>query len=312
MNQRATKSWHPAVFGFEEIGRELPWMPLAARRALDVAGRKLSLQAWQKLPRNVRLEVVQLGVSDDVDAARVRAAIFTADPPAARLEPDDEQRLEQPSAQLLQLQPIPNDQWLDLSKLQRFALLHLAARDKRALLQRAWREMTPARLTHLSASGEAHMVDVGEKPVTHRCATASAKVRMAAATAQMVVDHSGPKGDVLATARLAGIMAAKRTPELIPLCHAIALTRVELRFEVDVSDGCVEAVATVDARDRTGVEMEAMVAASVAALTIYDMLKAVERSIRIEQVVLLEKSGGRSGHYRHNTSSGSPPSSQKP
>ena len=121
---------------------------------------------------------------------------------------------------------------------------------------------------------------------------------MRPATAERVVAASGPKGDVLAAARIAGIMAAKRTPELIPLCHGIALAQVTVHFDVDVEAGRVTVEAGATAADRTGVEMEAMVAASIAALTIYDMLKAVERGIVIEEVVLLGKAGGRSGHYR--------------
>ena len=142
------------------------------------------------------------------------------------------------------------------------------------------------------------MVDVGQKPITHRRAVASATVRMRPSTTRLLSGHAAPKGDVLAAARIAGISAAKRTPELIPLCHGIALTGVVVDFDVDAAAGTVRIDATAEARDRTGVEMEAMVAASVAALTIYDMLKAVEREISIEQVVLSEKSGGRSGHYR--------------
>ena len=136
------------------------------------------------------------------------------------------------------------------------------------------------------------------RDVTQRQARATATVRMRPATAERVAASSGPKGDVLSAARIAGIMAAKRTPELIPLCHGIALTQVTVHFDVDTDAGRVTVEAGATAADRTGVEMEAMVAASVAALTIYDMLKAIERGIVIEQVVLIEKSGGRSGHYK--------------
>lgn len=139
---------------------------------------------------------------------------------------------------------------------------------------------------------------VGEKAITHRRAVARARVCMRPETARLVSEAGAPKGDVLATARIAGIMAAKRTSDLIPLCHAIALDRVELTFDVRDDAGVIEVTATADAHDRTGVEMEAMTAASVAALTVYDMLKGVERGIRIDEVVLLEKRGGRSGHYR--------------
>ncbi len=139
------------------------------------------------------------------------------------------------------------------------------------------------------------MVDVGAKDITERLARAEARVTMETSTMQALQQGNTPKGDVLGTARIAGIQAAKQTPSLIPLCHAIALTNVEVRFEL--LDESVRVETTARCRDRTGVEMEAMVAASVAALTIYDMLKAVDRAMTIEGVRLLEKSGGRSGHY---------------
>jgi cyclic pyranopterin phosphate synthase len=173
-------------------------------------------------------------------------------------------------------------------------LAHLATR-KRARLEEALSEIVGG-LSHIDERGQARMVDVGPKAITQRVARARAVVRMSAATARLLADGAAAKGDVLAAARIAGIGAAKRTPELIPLCHGIALTRVAVDFEVGSDRVTVH--ATAEAVDRTGVEMEAMVAASVAALTIYDMLKAVERGIAVEQVVLMEKSGGRSGHWR--------------
>jgi cyclic pyranopterin phosphate synthase len=153
-------------------------------------------------------------------------------------------------------------------------------------------------LTHLSAQGHARMVDVGPKAQTARRAVASAVVTMRPATARRICAGRVPKGDVLAAARLAGIMAAKRTPELIPLCHPLALTRVEVEISVDARAGRARIAATVEAFDRTGVEMEALVAASVAALTLYDMVKAVDRDLCIDELGLQEKSGGRSGLYR--------------
>ncbi|WXB20358.1 cyclic pyranopterin monophosphate synthase MoaC [Pendulispora albinea] len=138
------------------------------------------------------------------------------------------------------------------------------------------------------------MVDVGAKDITVRRARARARVRMKPETARLVQSGTAPKGDVLAAARIAGIMAAKRTPELIPLCHGIALTRVTVEL-TPVADG-VDIECTTEARDRTGVEMEAMVGASLAALTLYDMLKAVDRAITYD-VALLEKSGGKTGDY---------------
>ena len=152
--------------------------------------------------------------------------------------------------------------------------------------------------THFDGQGRAHMVDVGEKPETHRSATAGGRIVMQAETLAMIRDGSTKKGDVLGVARLAGIMAAKRTGELIPLCHPIALTRVTVDFEFDATRNAIDCRATAETVGRTGVEMEALTAASVALLTIYDMCKAVDRGMVIEQVRLLEKLGGKSGHWR--------------
>jgi len=142
------------------------------------------------------------------------------------------------------------------------------------------------------------MVDVGGKDVTQREAVARAAVRMKASTRELLLSGEAPKGDVLATARIAGIQAAKRTAELIPLCHNLNLTSCEVHFDTGDDPGRVDIEARVVTQDRTGVEMEALTAAAVAALTLYDMLKAVDRGIVIESVALHEKSGGRSGHYK--------------
>jgi len=157
---------------------------------------------------------------------------------------------------------------------------------------------TAALSTHVTSRGEVHMVDVAAKAQTARRAVAAASVQMRSETAQAIARREAPKGEVLATARIAGIMAAKRTPELIPLCHGVALTRVTVDIEVDVSAARARVVATAEAFDRTGVEMEAMVAVSVASLTLYDMLKGIDREMVISDVKLLEKSGGRSGHFK--------------
>jgi len=153
-------------------------------------------------------------------------------------------------------------------------------------------------LTHLDEAGRARMVDVGDKDVTLRRAAARAVLRMAPATAKRLVEGRLPKGEALAVARLAGIMAAKRTPELIPLCHTVALASVEIEVEVGIEGGLATVVAQVRAADRTGVEMEALVAASVATLTLYDMVKAVERGALVERVELLHKSGGVRGDWQ--------------
>jgi cyclic pyranopterin phosphate synthase len=146
-------------------------------------------------------------------------------------------------------------------------------------------------LTHLDETGRARMVDVGEKDVTDRRAVARALVRMSADTAAAVARGDAPKGDVISTARIAGIQAAKQTSSLIPLCHPLPLSFVDVRIEV--RDGLVEIEAEARTSAQTGVEMEAMTAASVAALTVYDMVKGLERGVEIAEVVLLEKSGGR-------------------
>ena len=152
-------------------------------------------------------------------------------------------------------------------------------------------------LTHLDSAGRARMVDVGEKPATERRAVARAVVRVSSQTARAVLVGNAPKGDVLGVARIAGIQAAKRTSELIPLCHPLALTFVGVDGSVEVSDGRIVLTAEARTSGPTGVEMEAMTAASVAALTVYDMVKGIERGAEIAEVVLLEKYGGRSGHW---------------
>jgi cyclic pyranopterin phosphate synthase len=155
-------------------------------------------------------------------------------------------------------------------------------------------------LTHLDEHGAARMVDVGTKAVTARRAVARAEVRMTPATAALVAAGDAPKGDVLGTARIAGIQAAKRTGELIPLCHPLPLDHVDVDASVDVQAGLVTLVAEASVTARTGVEMEAMTAVAVAALTVYDMVKGVERGVEIASVVLTEKSGGRSGEWRRD------------
>jgi cyclic pyranopterin phosphate synthase len=153
-------------------------------------------------------------------------------------------------------------------------------------------------LTHLDEHGTARMVDVGDKPATDRRAVARAVVRMSPQTAATVQAGDAPKGDVLGTARIAGVLAAKRTGELIPLCHPLGLDHVDVDAEVDAAAGTVTLTAEARVTARTGVEMEAMTAVSVAALTVYDMVKGLERGVEIASVALLEKSGGRSGTWR--------------
>ncbi len=158
-------------------------------------------------------------------------------------------------------------------------------------------------LTHFDAQGQAHMVDVAAKPATHRIGIARGRIDMLPSTLELVRTGNAKKGDVLGVARLAGIMAAKKTSDLIPLCHPLALTRVTVEFEVcdtaatGTSSPCVVCTATVETVGPTGVEMEALTAAQVALLTIYDMCKAVDRGMTINDVKLMEKHGGKSGAW---------------
>ncbi|MBB3423065.1 cyclic pyranopterin phosphate synthase [Rhizobium sp. BK312] len=156
-----------------------------------------------------------------------------------------------------------------------------------------------AGLTHIDASGEAYMVDVGDKAETARSATATGYVRMKPETLMLIREGNAKKGDVIGTARLAGIMAAKQTSNLIPLCHPLMLTKVAVDIVEDATLPGLRVTATAKLTGRTGVEMEALTAVSVACLTIYDMAKAADRSMEIGGIILLEKSGGKSGDFRH-------------
>lgn len=154
-----------------------------------------------------------------------------------------------------------------------------------------------ARLTHLTADGAAQMVDVTDKAATSRIATAESKVRMRPSTLEEIIDGRIPKGDVLAVARVAGIQAAKKTSELIPLCHPLALTKVTIEFEVP-EPGLLRIIGECRVAGPTGVEMEALTAVSIAALTVYDMCKAIDRAMSVESTRLLTKSGGKSGEWQ--------------
>ena len=157
--------------------------------------------------------------------------------------------------------------------------------------------MPEKKLPHFDATGQAYMVDVSAKGETHRVARAGGRILMLPETLEQIASGNAKKGDVLGIARIAAIQAAKRTSDLIPLCHPLALTKVSVDFELDRDAAAVECVATVETLGRTGVEMEALTAVSIGLLTIYDMCKAVDRAMRIDAVALVEKRGGRSGHW---------------
>jgi cyclic pyranopterin phosphate synthase len=162
----------------------------------------------------------------------------------------------------------------------------------------AHRSVMSDQLNHFNVRGEAHMVDVGDKAVTARRAVASGRIQMQLDTLQRIVDGTHKKGDVLAVARIAGIMAAKKTADLIPLCHPLALSHVDIAFDVDATENVVRCIATVDTFGQTGVEMEALTAVQISLLTIYDMCKAMDRGMTMSDIGLLSKSGGKSGDWQ--------------
>jgi cyclic pyranopterin phosphate synthase len=158
-----------------------------------------------------------------------------------------------------------------------------------------------SKLTHFNQNGEAHMVDVAEKAITHRAATASGCIKMQAQTLRLIEQGGHKKGDVLAIARIAAIMAAKKTAELIPLCHPLSLTHVDIDFQIDSAKNAVVCVSRVETDGKTGVEMEALTAVQIALLTIYDMCKAVDRGMCMTDIRLEEKKGGKSGHWQRQS-----------
>jgi cyclic pyranopterin phosphate synthase len=155
-----------------------------------------------------------------------------------------------------------------------------------------------SKLTHFNAQGEAHMVDVADKTISHRRAVAGGRIVMQASTLALIEQGGHKKGDVLGIARIAGIMAAKKTAELIPLCHPLALTRITVNFTIEQTSHSVKCQASVETEGKTGVEMEALTAVQIALLTIYDMCKAVDRGMTLTDIGLLEKLGGKSGHWQ--------------
>jgi cyclic pyranopterin phosphate synthase len=292
------------LYGFDEIDERLELVPLAARRALDHTGLKLSLSGWQSLPQDARRAIASAGSAKTVDAARVRASVQGASPAAAELAPVMDPPSEEPPPELVKAfgseRPLSAALWAGLSSLDRYVLAKVATRANAGRIARAYEEIVGASAvsTHLAPRGGVRMIDVSEKQPTLRRATAETRVSLNAEAMQRLARADTPKGDVLGTARLAGILAAKRTADLIPLCHPLRLSHVAVALELEPEESSVRIEARVEAIDRTGVEMEALVAASIAALTVYDMLKAVDRSMQIGPTRLVEKSGGRSGDFR--------------
>ncbi len=290
------------IYAFEELDEWLDAIPLAARRALDASGARLTAVAWRRMRSGARVAITSLGSQKKVDAARVRDLLVEEDVPCETVTAAHDPSAALPADLVRALgesRPLEVARWRSLSPLDRYALVRLARRGRSEKLRRAYDEIARDHgdrpiSTHLDAKGEVHMVDVGAKDVTARVAIARAEVKMQDETLSRLRAGATPKGDVLATARIAAIQAAKRTSDLIPLCHAIALTRVEVDIQLEHRHLTID--VRVEARDRTGVEMEAMVGASVGALTIYDMLKGIDRGMTFD-VSLLEKSGGKSGTW---------------
>lgn len=289
------------LYQFDGVDQALDLVPLAARRALDATGLSPSLDDWRALTVEQRADIAEAGSSHLVDTVRVeRALAFAAAPHSAPLpEPDAERVPEELLRALGADRPITPALWHALDSLDRYTLVKVAGRKSPERLAAAYAEIIghSALSTHLGPAGGARMVDVARKEPSLRHAVAETSVKMTPTAFERLKTASAPKGDVLAVARLAGIMAAKRTAELIPLCHPLALTKVDVAFELDAEQHAVRVQGTVEAFDRTGVEMEALAAVSIAALTVYDMLKGIDRAMEIGPTRLLAKSGGRSGDF---------------
>lgn len=291
------------LYRFDGIDETLGLLPLSARRALDHAGRRLSREGWTSLPVAERLRIVELGAARTVDVAAVCAATALATPGPADVEAAEDAPSDRVPDSVRGAfgteRPLTDSIWASLAPLDRYVLTKVATRENSERLAAAYAEIvgSTAVSTHLGPNGGARMVDVGEKLPTPRRAVGRSTVTMSAEAFQKLRTADVAKGDVLGTARVAGIMGAKRTADLIPLCHPIALSKVTVEFELEEVERAVQVVAVAEAVDRTGVEMEALVAASVAALTIYDMLKGIDRAMVIGPTLLLEKSGGRSGDF---------------
>ena len=291
------------LFRFDGVDATFDLLPLAARRALDHAGRKLSLEGFRSLTRAEREELVELGSRDAIDVERVAAIALAGRPPGQPMEPAPDPSPISPDAELLaalgSARLIPLGTWAALSPLERYALSKVARSKNSERLDQAYAEIIghSAFSSHVAPDGGVRMVGVGEKAPSLRRAEAESRVSMNADAFERLSHQSAPKGDVLGTARVAAVMAAKRTSELIPLCHPLSLTKVDVTLALVPEARAVEISVVVECFDRTGVEMEALTAASVAALTVYDMLKAFDCGMEIGPTRVTRKSGGRSGDF---------------
>jgi cyclic pyranopterin phosphate synthase len=303
------------LYSFDVNGEQLEQLPLAARRALDHAGWKLSLAGWTSLSLADRQALARLGSERVVDVLEVARRAQSATPPAARCEITPDPARDAPPEPVVEAfaaeGSLSRAIWAALDDLDRYALCKVASRSDAERKHAAYAEIVGHRQisTHLAPRGGVEMVNVGAKAVTERRAQAESRVSMNRAAFELLARHAAPKGDVLGTARIAGILAAKRTAELIPLCHALPLSHVGIDLELEPATYAVRILASVETQAKTGVEMEALVAASTAALTVYDMLKAADRAMQIGPTRVLSKSGGVSGDFHAAsapTSSGAP------
>ena len=307
LNDRFASSVIVRIYVIDDVDERLELMPMSARRALDCAGLRVSLKSWQAAPLASRLQLAELGSDVKVDVRAVEQLLTDNELERHEIEVlADPSPLATPSevgAAFGVERPIPDAVWASLSPLDRCALRKVAKKPRAARIEAAYDEIVgkSALSTHLAPRGGVRMVNVSAKEESHRVASACSSVTMNQEAFSKLVAEENPKGDVLGTARLAGIMAAKRTSELIPLCHPLRVTKVNVSLESDAKTQKVVILTRVECIDRTGVEMEALTAASVAALTVYDMLKAFDKSMTIGPTKLVRKSGGRSGDYRNDS-----------
>jgi cyclic pyranopterin phosphate synthase len=292
------------LYRFEDIDATLKLIPLCVRRALDLAGSRLSLSTWHTLELEVRGELAECGSAESVALDRVLGLLARLSPTPARIEavadPDAARVPLEVSEALGSSAPLASGTWASLTALDRYVLFKLATGGKVERLRAAYPEIVGQSgvSSHLGPQGGVRMVSTSKKAISERRALAESAVTLGDTAFKALVGNTAPKGDVLGAARLAGIMAAKKTSELIPLCHPIALSQCEISLEPDEATRQVRILAAVTAMDRTGVEMEATVAASVAGLTVYDMLKGLDRRIELGPTRLLEKTGGKSGDFQ--------------
>lgn len=292
------------LYQLDEVDERLLILPLAARRALDGVGLKVALQEWQRLPLSFRSHLVALGSATELDTALILQLLAQFGVETSPVDPlHAPPSGEIPTGVTIAFSPhgpIPIATWSALSPLDRYALFKIVKSARPERLAQAYSEIIgqSAVSTHLEPAGGVRMVNVSDKSVTLREASAESLVSMSPEAFTRLRNADGPKGDVLGVARVAAIQAAKKTPDLIPLCHAIHLTQVSVHFELRPERSELGVLVTTRATDRTGVEMEALTAASVAALTVYDMLKGVDRSMVIGPTKLVHKTGGRSGEFK--------------